>query len=238
MLNSTISRTPAQIVALKRSSAKGKATKERKEKEYWKAFHKNRIAAEKLAKIARTAARAEERILSKKPEPLRRKYRINPGISFKGNGVRAVPIESIAQGIELIRTRINSLVSRSPNLDNLHNLYKDTGYSLFDFRKSIARKFYSGMTWENKKRSDLNWAVDHIIGVKFLADNGIIAMHITNCLENLTPLLSKQNSVKGDFIFKDDLIKFRETVLLPNGIDLKTGWEKDPRIVNHPYWLD
>lgn len=81
------------------------------------------------------------------------------------------------------------------------------------------------------------WSVDHIIPVKFLFDHDLLYPNIVNNLFNLQPLEAKANSAKHMYMVREDVIAFREKLLLPNGLDFKPGWERDRRIIERPFWL-
>lgn len=107
------------------------------------------------------------------------------------------------------------------------------GYNIQELRYSLESKFKDGMSWKN---IGVYWAMDHVIPVQFLKEQGLLYPKVVNHLSNLEPLCSKANSSKSANIHRDRLIEFRLNVLAPMGLDFKPGWESNRRIVDAAYW--
>lgn len=75
------------------------------------------------------------------------------------------------------------------------------GYSAMDLKMHLESLFLDGMSWENRNL----WEVDHIIPLSIFRKD--TPMNIVNCLSNLRPIWSEDNSVKYNRVEDNELSK-------------------------------
>ena len=174
-------------------------------------------------------------------ESVEKETRLREAYVLKNPTIRGVsPVlskEGSKRHIDNIRKLLQIVISRAQRSNKLHERDTELGYTAYDLRKHLEKLFSFPETWESKSIEGKDWAVDHIVSVAFLESQGILDPKIVNHLLNLQPLPTHQNGNKHDKVLKSDIIKFREDVLLPNGYELRPGWEFNPRVVEEPFWL-
>lgn len=115
------------------------------------------------------------------------------------------------------------------------HLQSDVEFTSEELRACIESKFVEGMTWSNW---GTGWVLDHIVPVKFFADNDLLVAQIVNNIKNFQPLTPKVNNTKRTYMLREDAVSIRESVLLPNGLDFKEGWDSDYRLRDIAHWYE
>jgi len=60
--------------------------------------------------------------------------------------------------------------------------------------------------WKNVK--DKNWSLDHVFPIKAFVDYGIVDVRLINSLDNLQPMILKENQSKSKAYSKEDFMKW------------------------------
>lgn len=76
------------------------------------------------------------------------------------------------------------------------------GYTGLELQKWITGNCY----WNEIKNK--RWHLDHVFPVKAFIDYDIQDLKLINCLENLRPIVAKDNLIKGDKYDRDDFEKW------------------------------
>jgi hypothetical protein len=101
-----------------------------------------------------------------------------------------------------MRNCIHRLGVKTKKLDRLQ-AYSETilGYTREELRTHIESLFTDGMTWENyggcHHGRNNTWVIDHIVPINFYLASGVEDPRVVNRLDNLRPLWSKENHLKG-----------------------------------------
>ena len=82
--------------------------------------------------------------------------------------------------------------------------YEILGYSGEDLKQSIENH----PNWNSVK--DKNWSLDHVFPIKAFIDYGIVDVRIINSLDNLQPMILKENQSKSKSYSKVDFEKWLE----------------------------
>lgn len=80
--------------------------------------------------------------------------------------------------------------------------YQLLGYSGDDLRKHLELH----PNWEQMK--DKNWSLDHVFPIKAFVDFGIYDIRLINSLENLQPMILKENQSKSKTYSKELFVKW------------------------------
>lgn len=101
----------------------------------------------------------------------------------------------------IIAKRCSSILTRC--LDKLGRYKNDKTQSLLGYtRKQLKQHIISHPNW--KKVENKDWHIDHKFPVKAFIEHGIDDLKIINALENLQPMSSKDNLVKGSNYDKNE----------------------------------
>ena len=75
--------------------------------------------------------------------------------------------------------------------------------------RQLYERFSRHPNWKEVKNK--KWNVDHIFPIEAFMENNIIDVKLINCLENLRPIIAKENHSKHDTYNKDDFKYWLET---------------------------